>query len=66
MAAVGAERRALLHTSPEARLEQGHQLMPLNGLGSQGTGLLVLACFGWRVLQTRREVGGLAGLTPTP
>jgi len=22
--------------------------------------------FGWRALKTRREVGGLAGLTPTP
>ena len=40
--------------------------MQLKGLGINGAWGLVMACFGWRALQNRREVGGLAGGTPTP
>jgi transposase len=65
-AEVEAERRALLPTSPEASLEKVRQLMPLKGIGINGAWLLVMEFFGWRALKTRREVGGLAGFTPTP
>jgi transposase len=40
--------------------------MQLKGIGINGAWLLVMEFFGWRALKTRREVGGLAGLTPTP
>jgi transposase len=56
-----AERRALLQSSPEARIEQVRQLMQLKGIGINGAWLLVMEFFGWRELQSRREVGGLAG-----
>src|SRR5262245_40082055 len=66
IAALEAERRALLQTSQEAPIEQVRQLMHLRGIGINGSWLLVMEFFGWRALKTRREVGGLAGLTPTP
>jgi transposase len=58
MAALEAERRALLHTSPEASMEKVRQLMHLRGIGINGAWLLVMEFFGWRALKTRREVGG--------
>ena len=66
IAALEAERRALLHSSEDARIEKVRQLMHLKGIGINGSWLLVMEFFGWRELQNRREVGGLAGLTPTP
>jgi transposase len=58
MAALEAERRAGLHSSQDARIEQVRQLMPLNGIGINGAWLLVREVFAWRDLQHRREVGG--------
>jgi transposase len=66
IAELEAERRALLHTAPEASIEKVRQLMQLKGIGINGAWLLVMEFFAWRELKTRREVGGLAGLTPTP
>jgi transposase len=66
IAAVEAERRALLHSAQDASLEKVRQLMQLKGIGINGAWLLVMEFFGWRTLKNRREVGGLAGLTPTP
>jgi hypothetical protein len=48
----------MLRTSQEASIDQGRQLMPLKGIGINGAWLLGMACFGWRELQNRREVGG--------
>ena len=42
------------------------QLMQLKGIGINGAWLLVMEFFGWRAFKNRREVGGLAGFTPTP
>ena len=61
-----AERRPQLQTSTDASIEKVRQLMLLKGIGINGSWLLVMEFFGWRELQNRREVGGLAGLTPTP
>jgi transposase len=66
IAELEAERRALLRTSPEASIEKVRQLMHLKGIGINGAWLLVMEFFGWREFKNRREVGGLAGLTPTP
>jgi transposase len=57
-AAVEAERRALLHSSQAAHIEQVRQWMPLRGIGSNGAWVLGRECFGWRALKNRREVGG--------
>ena len=56
----------MLQSSQEASLEKVRQLLQLQGIGSNGAWLLVMALFGWREFKTRREVGGFAGLTPTP
>jgi transposase len=66
IAALEAERRAQLHSSQDANIEKVRQLMQLKGLGIKGAWLLVMEFFGWREFKNRREVGGLAGLTPTP
>ena len=47
----------MLRTSQEASIDKVRQLIPLQGLGSNGAWLLVRAFLGWRALQNRREVG---------
>jgi transposase len=66
IAEVEAERRALLQSSQAASIEKVRQLMCLKGIGINGAWVLVMEFFAWRDLKNRREVGGLAGLTPTP
>jgi transposase len=66
IAELEAERRALLDNAPAASIEKVRQLMHLKGLGINGAWVLVMECFAWREFKNRREVGGLAGFTPTP
>jgi transposase len=66
IAAVEVERRTLLQTSADASIDKIRQLMQLKGIGIYGAWLLVMELFGWRAFTNRREVGGLAGFTPTP
>jgi transposase len=66
IAAVEVGRRALLQTSPDASIDTGRQLMQRKGIGSNGAWVVVMAFFGWRACKHRREVGGVAGCTPTP
>lgn len=61
-----AERRQLLRSSTEPSVEQVRQLLQLRGLGENSAWLFVMEFFSWREFRTRRQVGGLAGLTPTP
>lgn len=63
---VEAERRAVLRDSKSASVEQVRQLMRLRGIGENSAWLYVMEFFGWRQFHNRREVGGLAGLSPTP
>jgi transposase len=66
IAEIEAERRAQLQTSSDASLDKIRQLMQLKGIGINGAWLVVMEFFGWRAFKNRREVGGLAGFTPTP
>ena len=66
IAEVEAERRALLHDSTDASIDKIRQFMLLKGIGITGSWLFVMEFFGWRACKNRREVGGLAGFTPTP
>jgi len=66
IAELEAERLALLRHSEEASIDKVRQLMLLKGIGINGAWLLVMEFFAWREFKNRREVGGLAGLTPTP
>jgi transposase len=40
--------------------------MQRKGIGINGAWLVVREFFGWRAFKNRREVGGVAGFTPTP
>jgi len=60
------ERKELIETSEEASVEQVRQLMKLRAIGPNSAWLFVMEFFGWREFRNRREVGALAGLTPTP
>jgi len=63
---VEAERRALEKSSTERSVEMVRQLQELRGIGENSSWLFVMEFFGWRQFRNRREVGGLAGLAPTP
>lgn len=63
---VEAERRALEKTSTDRSVEMVKQLQELRGIGESSSWLFVMEFFGWRKFRNRREVGGLAGLAPTP
>ena len=60
------QRREAIRTSRDRRMEQVRHLMRLRGIGENGAWLLVMELFGWREFRNRREVGSIAGLTPTP
>lgn len=59
------ERRELLRTSTAEDVEQVRQLMLLDGIGDNSAWVFVTEFFAWREFRNRREVGGLAGVTPT-
>jgi transposase len=61
-----AERGELIETSDDASVEKVRQLMKLRAIGPNSAWLFVMEFFGWREFRNRREVGALAGLTPTP
>jgi transposase len=60
------ERVRVLRTSTDPAVEQVRQLLLLRGIGINSAWLYVMEFFAWRGFRTRREVGGLAGLSPTP
>jgi transposase len=64
--ALEAERRELLHTSADPAVQQVRQLLALRAIGMESAWLYVMEFFSWRQFANRREVGALAGLTPTP
>ena len=66
IAALEVERRAMLQSSEDASIEKVRQLMQLRGIGVNGAWVLVMEFFAWREFKNRRQVGGLAGFTPTP
>lgn len=64
--ALEAERKQLIRTSNDPSVEKVRWLMRLKGIGENSAWLFVMEFFGWRQFRNRREVGALAGLTPTP
>jgi transposase len=61
-----AQRRELVRTSDQPCVEQVRQLLRLRGIGFNSAWLFVMEFFSWRAFRNRREIGALAGLTPTP
>ncbi len=65
---TGQRRNALRakDQSAEPDVEKMRQLHGLRAIGEVSAWLLVREFFGWRQFKNRRQVGSLAGLTPTP
>lgn len=61
-----AERREALKASTNVNVEKVRQMKRLHGIGINSSWLFVMEFFGWREFENRRQVGSLAGLTPTP
>jgi len=64
--ALEAMRRDRIRAGSGAAIEKVQQLLTLQGVGSNSAWLYVMEFFAWRQFRNRREVGALAGLTPTP
>jgi len=64
--ALEKEKKERLKNPDTVSLQKVAKLASLNGIGSVSSWTFVMEFFGWRQFQNRREVGGLAGLTPTP
>jgi transposase len=64
--ALEAERAELIRTATEPELDLVRRLLRLKGIGPNSAWLFVMEFFGWRQFRNRRQVGGLAGLSPTP
>jgi transposase len=60
------ERKRLLEQSEAPSLQKVRRLMQVKGIGINCAWLLVMELFGWRDFQNRKQVGSIAGLTPTP
>ena len=60
------EREETLRSGTAPAVELVRRLLRVRGIGVNSAWLYVMEFFGWRQFRNRREVGGLAGLTPTP
>src|SRR5262245_5129545 len=60
------QRTRELRKREEPQVQKVRRLMSLNGVGGNGAWILVRELFDWRQFKNRRELGCLAGLTPTP
>ena len=64
--ALRKERQSRLEDAEDSSMRKVVQLTSLRGVGVQSSWKFVQEFFGWRQFKNRREVGSLAGLTPTP
>jgi transposase len=60
------ERERRVSAGDKVCYHQVAQLMRLRGIGAENSWEFVMEYFAWRDFQNRKEVGALAGLTPTP
>jgi transposase len=63
---VEVTRREALRSSQDPAIEQVRRLLRLKGIGMNSAWIYVMEFFAWRAFRNRRELGCLAGLTPTP
>jgi len=61
-----AERRRILREEQGPVLEKVLQLYSLRAVGMNSAWLYATECFGWRDFRNGKQVGSMAGLTPTP
>jgi transposase len=60
------DRAELLRECHSRETEIARQMTRLRGIGPNGAWVFAMEFFCWRDLRNRRQVGALAGLTPTP
>ena len=63
---LGQKRRDLMRAQETAAVEKVWRLFQLRGVGIESAWIYGTEFFGWREFQNRKQVGSLAGLTPTP
>jgi transposase len=61
-----ADRAESLRECRSAAVQRARKMAALRGIGHNSAWLLSMEFFAWRDLRNRRQVGSLAGLTPTP
>lgn len=61
-----SERRRILREEQSPMLEKVLQLYSLRALGINSSWMLTTEFFGWRDFRNGKQVGSMAGLTPTP
>jgi transposase len=61
-----AERREQIRHGSDPQMDQVRRLLRLRAIGPNTAWLLVHEVFAWRQIRNRRELGSLAGLTPSP
>ncbi len=60
------ERIEAIRHSEEPSVDMVRKLLQLKGIGLNSAWLYTMEFFSWRKFKNRKEVGALAGLTPTP
>jgi transposase len=60
------ERRGALRTMQDRGAQTARRLFRLRGIGENYAWLASMEAFAWRKFRNRRQVGAMAGLTPTP
>jgi transposase len=60
------ERRHRIRAAETPAMDQVRQLLTLRGIGVNSAWLYTMEFFGWRQFRSGKEIGALAGLTPTP
>jgi transposase len=66
IAELEKQRGELLRKGTDSGSECARKLNELRGIGPNASWLYALEFFAWRDFKNRRQIGGLAGLTPTP
>jgi len=61
-----AQRVEAIRRSADPEVEKVRQLLRLKGIGLNSAWMNTMEFFSWREFRNGKEVGGLAGLTPTP
>jgi transposase len=66
IAELEKQRGELLRKGTDSGSECARKLHQLRGIGPNASWLYSLEFFAWRAFKNRRQIGALAGLTPTP
>ena len=66
IAELERERRGALRTAQDRGAQTARRLFRLRGIGENYSWLASMEIFAWRQFANRRQVGAMAGLTPTP